>query len=110
MLRYFEEQRYEMVEVMATEFTTMLLSNKQRDGATQTLLVKGVRILAEVLSIRETQTGCKSYISSASRTKKIRKNSPPKRTESVGKTNSYGTRFSYCWSRLQKGRKQFESP
>ena len=53
MLRYFEEERYEMVEVMATEFTTMLLSNKQRDGATQTLLVKGVRILAEVLSIRE---------------------------------------------------------
>ena len=38
---------------MATEFTSMLLSNKQRDGATQTLLVKGVRILAEVLSIRD---------------------------------------------------------
>jgi len=53
MLRYFEEGRYEMVEVMATEFTSMLLSNKQRDGATQTLLVKGVRILAQVLSIRD---------------------------------------------------------
>ena len=52
MLRYFEEERYEMVEVMASEFTSMLLANKQRDGATQTLLVKGVRILAEVLSIR----------------------------------------------------------
>lgn len=52
MIRYFEEERFEMVEVMATEFTSMLLSNKQRDGATQTLLVKGVRILAEVLSIR----------------------------------------------------------
>ena len=53
MIRYFEEERYEMVEVMASEFTSMLLANKQRDGATQTLLVKGVRILAEVLSIRE---------------------------------------------------------
>ena len=52
MLRYFEEERYEMVEVMASEFTSMLLANKQRDGATQTLLVKGVRMLAEVLSIR----------------------------------------------------------
>ena len=52
MLRYFEEQRYEMVEVMASEFTSMLLANKQRDGAMQTLLVKGTRVLAEVLSIR----------------------------------------------------------
>ena len=52
MIRYFEEERYEMVEVMASEFTSMLLANKQRDGAAQTLLVKGVRILAEVLSIR----------------------------------------------------------
>jgi hypothetical protein len=52
MIRYFEEERYEMVEVMASEFTSMLLANKQRDGATQALLVKGVRILAEVLSIR----------------------------------------------------------
>ena len=52
MLRYFEEGRYEMVEVMATEFTTMLLANKQRDGALQTLLVKGMRVLAEVLSNR----------------------------------------------------------
>ncbi|DAC55858.1 MAG TPA: hypothetical protein D7H78_00360, partial [Candidatus Poseidoniales archaeon] len=52
MIRYFEEERHEMVEVMASEFTSMLLANKQRDGATQTLLVKGVRILAEVLSIR----------------------------------------------------------
>lgn len=52
MIRYFEEGRHEMVEVMSTEFTSMLLANKQRDGATQTLLVKGVRILAEVLSIR----------------------------------------------------------
>ena len=25
MLRYFEEERYEMVEVMASEFTSMLL-------------------------------------------------------------------------------------
>ena len=53
MIRYFEEERHEMVEVMASEFTSMLLANKQRDGATQTLLVKGVRILAEVLSIRD---------------------------------------------------------
>lgn len=52
MIRYFEEERHEMVEVMASEFTSMLLANKQRDGAMQTLLVKGVRILAEVLSIR----------------------------------------------------------
>jgi len=52
MVRYFEEERFEMVEVMASEFTSMLLTNKQRDGAMQTLLVKGVRILAEVLSIR----------------------------------------------------------
>ena len=51
-IRYFEEERHEMVEVMASEFTSMLLANKQRDGAMQTLLVKGVRILAEVLSIR----------------------------------------------------------
>ncbi|MCH2644809.1 MAG: hypothetical protein MKZ54_05855, partial [Candidatus Poseidoniaceae archaeon] len=53
MLRYFDEGRHEMVEVMASEFTSMLLANKQRDGAMQALLVKGIRILAEVLSIRK---------------------------------------------------------
>lgn len=53
MIRYFEEQRYEMVEVMSSEFTSMLLSQKTRDAATQTLLVKGLRILTEVLSVRK---------------------------------------------------------
>ena len=53
MIRYFEEQRYEMVEVMSSEFTGMLLSQKTRDAATQALLVKGLRILTEVLSIRK---------------------------------------------------------
>lgn len=53
MIRYFEEQRYEMVEVMSSEFTAMLLSQKSRDAATQTLLVKGLRILTEVLSHRK---------------------------------------------------------
>ena len=53
MIRYFEEQRYEMVEVMSSEFTGMLLSQKTRDAATQTLLVKGLRILTEVLSRRK---------------------------------------------------------
>ena len=53
MIRYFEEQRYEMVEVMSSEFTAMLLSQKNRDAATQTLLVKGLRILTEVLSQRK---------------------------------------------------------
>ena len=48
MLRYFDEGRHEMVEVMASEFTSMLLANKQRDGAVQALLVKGIRILAEL--------------------------------------------------------------
>ena len=33
MIRYFEEQRYEMVEVMSSEFTAMLLSQKGRDAA-----------------------------------------------------------------------------
>ena len=53
MVRYFDEGRHEMVEVMASEFTSMLLANKQRDGAIQALLVKGIRIFAEVLSIRK---------------------------------------------------------
>ena len=53
MIRYFEEQRYEMVEVMSSEFTSMLLSQKVRDAATQTLLVKGLRILTDVLSLRK---------------------------------------------------------
>ena len=53
MIRYFEEQRYEMVEVMSSEFTGMLLSQKSRDAASQTLLVKGLRILTEVLSERK---------------------------------------------------------
>ena len=53
MQRYFDEGRHEMVEVMASEFTSMLLANKQRDGAMQALLVKGIRIFAEVLSIRK---------------------------------------------------------
>ncbi|MDA8715982.1 hypothetical protein N9M06_02425 [Candidatus Poseidoniales archaeon] len=53
MIRYFEEQRYEMVEVMSSEFTGMLLSQKSRDAAAQTLLVKGLRILTEVLSKRK---------------------------------------------------------
>ena len=53
MIRYFEEQRYEMVEVMSSEFTSMLLSQKSRDAASQTLLVKGLRILTEVLSERK---------------------------------------------------------
>ena len=53
MIRYFEEQRYEMVEVMSSEFTDLLLSQKSRDAAAQTLLVKGLRILTEVLSRRK---------------------------------------------------------
>lgn len=53
MIRYFEEQRYEMVEVMSSEFTGMLLAQKSRDAASQTLLVKGLRILTEVLSRRK---------------------------------------------------------
>ena len=53
MIRYFEEQRYEMVEVMSSEFTSMLLSQKARDAAMQTLLVKGLRILTDVLSLRK---------------------------------------------------------
>lgn len=53
MLRYFDEGRHEMVEVMASEFTSMLLANKQRNVAMQALLVKGIRIFAEVLSIRD---------------------------------------------------------
>lgn len=53
MIRYFEEQRHEMVEVMSSEFTSMLLSQKARDAATQTLLVKGLRILTDVLSLRK---------------------------------------------------------
>ena len=54
MLRYLD-MRYEMVEVMASEFTSMLLANKQRDGAMQTLLVKGTRVSLKFCQSETTQ-------------------------------------------------------
>ena len=107
MLRYFEEQRYEMVEVMASEFTSMLLANKQRDGAMQTLLVKGTRVLAEVLSIRNKHKLAIQATSVLLRErKKLEKNSQSNCPTTPRKINSAGTRFSYDRSCLLKGRKE----
>ena len=49
---YIKDGRLEMSEVMATQFTEMFLSNKKRDLNSQFMLVKGLRILCDVLLIR----------------------------------------------------------
>ena len=49
---YIKDGRLEMSEVMATQFTDMFLSNKKRDLNSQLMLVKGIRILCDVLLIR----------------------------------------------------------
>ncbi len=49
---YVKDGRLEMAEVMATQFTDMFLSQKKRDLTSQILLVKGLRILCDVLLLR----------------------------------------------------------
>tara|TARA_B100000900_G_scaffold62157_1_gene47636 strand:- start:16630 stop:17373 length:744 start_codon:yes stop_codon:yes gene_type:complete len=49
---YVKDGRLEMSEVMATQFTDMFLSKKKRDLQSQFLLVKGLRILCDVLLAR----------------------------------------------------------
>ena len=58
---YVKDGRLEMSEVMATQFTDMYLSQKKRDLSSQIFLVKGLRILCDVLLLRE-----KSIIATAS--------------------------------------------
>lgn len=50
--RYVEDGRMEMSEVMAIQFTEMLLSQKKRPADAQILLVKGLRILCDVFLLR----------------------------------------------------------
>ena len=47
--RYIEDGRMEMSEVMASEFTSMLLANKKRAVDSQVMLVKGLRLYCDVL-------------------------------------------------------------
>lgn len=49
---YIKDGRLEMSEVMATQFTDMFLSMKKRDLESQIMLVKGLRILCDVLLVR----------------------------------------------------------
>ena len=49
---YIKDGRLEMSEVMATQFTEMFLSMKKRDLESQIMLVKGLRILCDVLLVR----------------------------------------------------------
>ena len=81
MLRYFEEERYEMVEVMASEFTSMLLANKQRDGATQTLLgQRCANTRRSPFDTKQAQISNASDFCSSSRAEEIGKNTPSKCT------------------------------
>lgn len=50
--RYVEDGRMEMSEVMASQFTEMFLAQKNRSADQQTMLVKGLRILTDVLLAR----------------------------------------------------------
>ena len=50
--RYILDGRMEMSEVMATQFTEMFLLRKKRTADEQIMLVKGLRILCDVLLAR----------------------------------------------------------
>ncbi len=50
--RYILDGRMEMSEVMAMQFTEMLLARKKRSADDQIMLVKGLRILCDVLVAR----------------------------------------------------------
>ncbi len=50
---YVKDGRFEMSEVMATQFTDMFLSMKKRDYPTQVMLIRGLQILSDVLVLRE---------------------------------------------------------
>ena len=49
---YIKDGRFEMSEVMATQFTEMLLNTKKRSNEDQLMLVRGLQILCDVLVIR----------------------------------------------------------
>tara|TARA_Y100000768_G_C23911937_1_gene650416 strand:- start:48 stop:767 length:720 start_codon:yes stop_codon:yes gene_type:complete len=50
---YIKDGRFEMSEVMATQFTEMFLSNKKRPPHEQIMLVRGLQILCDVLTLRQ---------------------------------------------------------
>ncbi len=50
--RYIQDGRMEMSEVMASEFTSMLLANKKRAVDSQVMLVKGLRLYCDILLLR----------------------------------------------------------
>ena len=50
---YIKDGRFEMSEVMATQFTEMFLSNKKRTPQEQIMLVRGLQILCDVLTLRQ---------------------------------------------------------
>ena len=50
---YIKDGRFEMSEVMATQFTEMFLSNKKRTSQEQIMLVRGLQILCDVLTLRQ---------------------------------------------------------
>ena len=50
--RYIKDGRMEMSDVMASEFTSMLLANKKRAVDSQVMLVKGLRLYCDVLLLR----------------------------------------------------------
>ena len=110
MLRYFDEGRHEMVEVMASEFTSMLLANKQRDGAMQALLVKGIRILAEVLSIRKKHKlalqATSVLLRERKKLEKILTQSAPHFWKSLPLWSKTCVRLVTCMQRLEKTPKQ----
>ena len=50
---YIKDGRFEMSEVMATQFTEMFLRNKKRTPQEQIMLVRGLQILCDVLTLRQ---------------------------------------------------------
>ena len=50
---YIKDGRFEMSEVMATQFTEMFLSNKKRTPQEQIMLVRGLQILCDVFTLRQ---------------------------------------------------------
>jgi hypothetical protein len=51
--RYIQDGRMEISEVMASEFTSMLLADKKRAIDSQVMLVKGLRLYCDVLLLRD---------------------------------------------------------
>ena len=79
--RYILDGRMEMSEVMAMQFTEMFLARKKRSTEDQIMLVKGLRILCDVLVTRgKGARACGKRQHTSERTCKTRQDTPQWRT------------------------------